>query len=162
MFNNSDFNQPIGNWDVSNVTNMNGVFQNTNFNQSISGWNVSNVTNMSSMFVGNSSFNQNINNWNVSGVSSMISVFENSTSFNQPISGWNVSNVTNMTEMLNSSDLNTSNYDNLLISWSGLTLQNNVTFGVQGLTYTSGGDAQSARSYIQSTYNWTFVGDSAV
>ena len=163
----SKFNQPLSdelyNWAVHNVTDMSEMFSGcTNFNQSLTNWNVSNVTNMNSMFAGNSSFNQNINNWNVSGVSSMISVFENSTSFNQPLSGWNVSNVTNMTEMLNSSDLNTSNYDNLLISWSGLTLQTGVTFGVLSLTYTSGGAADSARSYIQSTYNWTFVGDSSV
>ena len=45
------FNQPIGNWDVSNVTNMFSMFSNAAaFNQPIGDWNVSNVTNMAYMF----------------------------------------------------------------------------------------------------------------
>ena len=41
------FNQPIGNWDVSNVTDMFGMFAgNSVFNQPIGDWDVSNVTNM--------------------------------------------------------------------------------------------------------------------
>ena len=41
----------INNWDVSNVTDMSGLFKNkTTFNSNISNWNVSNVTNMSEMF----------------------------------------------------------------------------------------------------------------
>ena len=44
--------KPIGNWDVSNVTNMSGMFEGAkSFNQDISNWDVSNVTNMISMFV---------------------------------------------------------------------------------------------------------------
>jgi len=47
------FNQNISSWDVSNVTNMRGLFYNaTSFNQSIGSWDVSNVTNMSAMFSG--------------------------------------------------------------------------------------------------------------
>jgi surface protein len=33
FFNNEIFNQPIGNWDVSNVTNMSYMFDGSNFNQ---------------------------------------------------------------------------------------------------------------------------------
>ena len=45
-------NSPIiSTWDVSNVTNMEGLFKNTfGFNQSLNNWDVSNVTNMESMF----------------------------------------------------------------------------------------------------------------
>jgi surface protein len=47
------FNQPIGSWNVSNVTNMNFMFDNaTVFNQNIGSWDVSNVTNMIYMFGG--------------------------------------------------------------------------------------------------------------
>ena len=45
--------QPIGNWDVSSVTNMGSMFrQATNFNQpiGIGVWDTSNVTNMALMF----------------------------------------------------------------------------------------------------------------
>jgi len=39
------FNQPLGEWDVSNVTSMWGTFWGAStFNQDISGWNISNVT----------------------------------------------------------------------------------------------------------------------
>jgi surface protein len=45
----SAFNQPIGIWNVSNVTRMEVMFQSaTAFNQDIGNWNVSNVTDFSS------------------------------------------------------------------------------------------------------------------
>ena len=40
------FNQDISNWDVSNVTNIGGMFCKSSFNQDISKWNLSNMTNM--------------------------------------------------------------------------------------------------------------------
>jgi len=41
------FNQPIGDWDTSSVTNMSSVFhQNTAFDQPISNWDITNVTSM--------------------------------------------------------------------------------------------------------------------
>ena len=54
------FNQPLNNWDVSNVTNMWYMFLNaTSFNQPLNKWNVSNdVTYMRRMFDGADSFNQ--------------------------------------------------------------------------------------------------------
>jgi len=51
------------------ITDMVGVFaNNTNFNQDISSWDVSNVTSMNGMFFGANSFNQPIGNWDVSNV----------------------------------------------------------------------------------------------
>jgi surface protein len=45
------FNQDIGRWNVSNVTNMYQMFHQANaFNQDIGRWNVGKVTNMSLMF----------------------------------------------------------------------------------------------------------------
>ena len=54
MFWNAEaFNQPIGNWDVSKVTDMSFMFSSaTVFNQPIGNWDVSNVTNMNLMFYG--------------------------------------------------------------------------------------------------------------
>ena len=63
------FNQPIGNWDVSSVTNMDFMFQEASaFNQPIGDWDVSSVTNMDGMFLQASNFNQDLNIWNVSSV----------------------------------------------------------------------------------------------
>jgi len=104
IFDNSTFNQPIGNWDVSNVTDMSKMFSYSEFNESISDWDVSNVTNMDRMFW-RSQFNQPIGDWNVKNVTDMGRMFWGSQ-FNQPIGNWNVSNVTNMGRMFFVSQFN--------------------------------------------------------
>ena len=49
----SSFNQPLNNWNVSKVREMNCMFWNAeSFNQPLNKWNVSNVTNMDAMFFG--------------------------------------------------------------------------------------------------------------
>ncbi len=92
------FNQDIGKWDVSNVTDMSLMFNSTPFNQDIGNWNVSNVINMLNMF-GATSFNQDIGNWDVSKVTNMASMFFRAEAFNQDIGNWDVSKVTNMASM---------------------------------------------------------------
>lgn len=113
LFQNLNFNQSIGSWDVSNVTDMAGMFWSplgmgalapNPFNQDISAWDVSNVTNMWVMFAG-SLFNQDISAWNVSKVTNMSAMFSTSV-FNQDISSWNVSSVTNMASMFYNSSFN--------------------------------------------------------
>ena len=95
-----NFNEDISQWDVSNVINMELMFDGAaSFNQPIGNWNVSNVTNMMEMFAGAKAFNQPIGEWNVSNVTNMAGMFFFAKSFNQPIGEWNVSNVTNMDEM---------------------------------------------------------------
>ena len=105
------FNGDISQWDVSNVTDMRGMFRASMFNGDISQWDVSNVTNMSCMF-DNSVFNQDISQWNVSNVTNMCAMFGYSV-FNQDISQWDVSNVTNMFDMFEYSEFNgdISNWD---------------------------------------------------
>ena len=108
MLTNPIFNQPISSWDVSNVTDMSGMFYSispsfaapiSHFNQPIGSWNVSNVTNMSSMFRDAIVFNQSISSWNVSNVTNMNYMFAGASAFNQPIGPWNVSNVISMSWM---------------------------------------------------------------
>ena len=85
---------PIGDWNVSRVTNMFGLFFGwSSFNEPLNNWNVSNVINMSRMFHGCTSFNQPLDKWNVSNVTKMEEMFYGCTSFNQPLNNWNVSNV---------------------------------------------------------------------
>ena len=104
MFFYSEFNQPIDNWDVGKVTNMSHMFGGSNFNQPIGDWNVSNVKNMTEMF-SNSQFNQSIGNWDVRNVTNMGIMFSYSQ-FNQPIGNWDVSNVTDMRNMFGGSPFN--------------------------------------------------------
>ena len=109
------FNQPLNSWDVSNVTNMNGMFSGCeNFNQPLNSWNVSNVTDMKSMFFCCENFNQPLNSWDVSNVTDMYSMFNNCDNFNQPLNSWNISNVTDMGYMF----CNCENFNQPLNSWN--------------------------------------------
>merc|ERR1719305_946282 len=60
---------PIGEWDVSRVTDMGSLFLGAKFfNGDLSKWDVSRVTNMSGMFHGARSFNGGVSMWDVSSV----------------------------------------------------------------------------------------------
>lgn len=105
----------ISSWDVSNVTNMSGMFDNNQkFNPDVSSWDVSNVTDMSRMFFRNNIFNQNISIWNTSKVTNMSEMFSYAALFNQPIGSWDVSNVTNFRSMFNRA----SNFNQPLDTWN--------------------------------------------
>ena len=98
MFENAaQFNQPIGNWDVSKVTTLDGTFAGaSSFNQPLNDWDVSNVTTLNTTFLRASSFNQPLNDWDVSKVTSLRLTFTGASSFNQPLNNWNTSAVTSM------------------------------------------------------------------
>jgi surface protein len=103
---NTNFNTPINNWALTNVTNMSFMFWYAlAFNQDISLLNVSNVTNMESMFDGALVFNVNISGWNTSNVTNMKRMFYNATAFNRDLSTWNVSNVTNYVDFATGSGI---------------------------------------------------------
>ena len=91
---------PIGSWDVSQVTRMNGLFADRPyFDVDISLWDVSNVVDMRNMFFNASSFDQNIGEWNVKKVKFMENMFNYATKFNQDISSWDMSKVIDITHM---------------------------------------------------------------
>ena len=109
-----DFNQDLSAWDVSNVTNMYGMFSYAqNFNQDLSAWDVSNVRNMSEMFSYAQNFNQDLSAWDVSNVTSMQYMFSYAQNFNQDLSAWDVSNVTTMEYMF----YDAQNFNQDLSAW---------------------------------------------
>ena len=110
----STFNQPLNNWDVSNVESMYCLFcRASNFNQPLDNWNVSNVENMERMFCRASNFNQPLNEWDVSNVEDMHEMFYEANSFNQPLEKWDVSNVRNMDDLF----LGAESFNQVLSSW---------------------------------------------
>jgi surface protein len=74
-------------WDVSQVTDMSGLFKSMQVTGDISNWDVSSVTNMDEMFRG-SAFNGDISAWDVSRVTSMNQMFEGASAFEADITGW--------------------------------------------------------------------------
>lgn len=126
------FNQPIGSWNVSNVTSMYAMFYGCkNFNQNISTWNTIGVTTMNAMFFNAINFNQPIGSWNVSNVTIMSFMFGvdsaggGSMQFNQPIGSWDVSKVTNMNGMFDGLSF-TSLFNQNIGSWN---VSNVTNFG---------------------------------
>ena len=156
----SVFNQDIGDWNVDSVTSMRAMFSGAAaFNQDIGGWDVSGVTDMNRMFSRATVFNQDIGEWKVDSVTNMGFMFRDARVFNQDLSGWNVSKVTNMGTMLNNSGLSTYHYEELLIAWNKLELEENVPLGAAGRQYRA--RAKTARDSLTSPtdHSWTITGD---
>ena len=106
----------IKDWDVSNVTDMSGLFKSKqSFNDDISSWNVSNVTNMYDMFHDARAFNQDIGGWDVSSVTNMGFMLKYTTNFDQDLSNWCVTNISSTPTDFN--------------SWSGISSSNLPVWG---------------------------------
>jgi surface protein len=73
------FNGDISEWDVSSVTNMEGMFSRASaFNGDISNWDVSSVTNINSMFDGATAFEQTLC-WDLTSVVERDFMFDGSS-----------------------------------------------------------------------------------
>ena len=162
MFEATSINTGIENWNVSTVTNMEGLFQNNSgFNGDISGWNTGNVTNMSSMFRNLSDFNRDIGDWNVAKVTHMDRMFQEASDFDQDLGNWDISSITSMFSLLSDSGFSSENYDKLLIGWATLdtakgetaipTSTGTIVLSVDA-TYCEG---ETARNELMTTYGWT-------
>ena len=115
---------------VSNVTDMSGMFENagynaTTFNLDLSGWDTSKVTDMSCMFdnAGNNAttFELDLSGWDTSKVTDMSGMFGNAgqsaTTFELDLSGWDTSNVTYMNGMFQNAGYNATTFNLDLSGW---------------------------------------------
>lgn len=153
FYGNNSFNQDIGNWNTSNATTFYGMFYGVGaFNQDIRRWDVSHVTAMNAMFYHATSFNQDLSNWNVGQVTNMHSMFDGATSFDQNLGKWDVTHVTDMTDLFAGVRLSSANYDGILSSWAGQTLQPHVSFSGGNSTYC---DQQARQILTNSPNHWS-------
>ena len=113
---------------------------------------LSRVTDMSSMFLYASSFDGDLSGWDVSGVTDMSSMFKGASSFDGDISSWDVSNVRNFRDFLDESGFSSHHYTQLLINWSKLNLQSNLTFNAGDINCLT--HAQASRQSIIDDYTW--------
>jgi len=151
---NRAFNQPIGGWDTSTVTQMTSMFGSSVYNQDIGDWDTSSVTQMSSMFSYDSAFNQDISRWNTASVIRMDNMFLSTTAFDQNLGSWNVGALANAQGMFNGVTLSTANYDALLTGWAAQTLKSGVNFSGGYSTYCAGA---AVRAKMISTYGWAIT-----
>ncbi|CEG01131.1 Bacterial surface protein 26-residue repeat [Ostreococcus tauri] len=116
----TSFNAAIGNWDTSKVTDMTSTFEDASaFNQDISGWDTSKVTITERMFKGAASFNQQIGSWNTAALVDARNMFHGASTFNGDISGWDTSQVTVTWGMFNSA----SAFNQPIGSWNTANVQ---------------------------------------
>jgi surface protein len=155
------FNQAIGLWDVGNVVTMDSMFYYAAvFNMNIGGWNVGSVTAMAHMFNGASSFNQDIGDWNTAEVADMQYMFYNAFAFSQDIGEWSLASLNTamdpMEGMLSFSGMECIAYSFTLIGWEDNVLTPD-DISLGAESLNFSPEAVPARNTLITTKNWTIV-----
>jgi len=118
------FNQPIGSWDVSNVRGFEWMFNNAEgYNQPLNTWVTSSATSMNYMFDECKKFNQPLDQWDTSSVHSISDMFSQAEKFNQDVNSWDVSSMTSLSFLFRSA----SAFNQCLSEWP-----NKVSFDFDG------------------------------
>ncbi|MBB3842152.1 hypothetical protein FHS57_006183 [Runella defluvii] len=143
----------INDWDVSKLTNASFMFaQDSTFNQPVGKWNMGNVTGLRAMFFAATNFNQDISNWDVRKGINFQQIVGNTSSFNQNLGKWNLKSATNLSSMLSGSGMDCKNYSATLVGWANNPeLATGRTFQAAGKQY--GTDAVAARTLLTTPTN---------
>lgn len=161
IFNNggsSDINNWILNTTLGSAVNLSNMFRSSAFNQPLNNWDTTEVTLINNMFQLNSAFNQNISVWNTAKVTNMNSCFASATSFNQNLATWNISSLTSATDFSQSSGMSSANIDNLLNGWwaQAPSIPSNVSIRIGAGVRTSASDT-AVTGLTSAPYNWTIT-----
>jgi hypothetical protein len=103
--------------DVSNTTDMVGMFENAGNNVSnltignINNWKLSTITKTTRMFKDSNFKGSTIENWDVSAVFNFANMFKDAPLFNSPLSNWDTSALTGMGSMFQGATLFNQNID---------------------------------------------------
>jgi surface protein len=148
-------------WDVSNVTSMYRFARGCTNLISISwaGWDVSSVTNFSEALNGNTNLvTADVSTWNTSSATRIDGMFESCTSLvGLDPSGWDVSEVTNGIDFARSVEMSTANYNATLVNWEAQSVQNNVSVNFGSSKYSLASAAATARAALIADYAWTIT-----
>ena len=172
---NTAFDQNIGAWTFTSLTTMNYMFDSSIFNNGgspdINNWDITPLApggTFLGIFRNSTGFNQPVGNWNVSSFTQLLNIFEGATAFDQSLGNWDISSITtggagSLNGLLKNCGMSTANYDATLIGWDFPPAPpSSLTLDADGLTYTLGGAAESARNYLTITRSWTINGDTGV
>jgi surface protein len=156
----------ISTWDTSSAASMGEMFEECFYLQSLdlSNFDTSSVTSMRYMFKDCSVMTTLlIPNFDFSKVTDLRSFFQSSPNIDMSqidIASWDISSVTLASNfMLNGPTMTTAQYDALLIAWSQLPVQPNVTWHFGAAQYTSGGAAEAARDVLTGAPNNWIITD---
>ncbi len=151
----------LSDWNVSNVTKMNGIFNNSKLSDvdALLNWNVSSVTDMNGMFANCTNLNNvnGLSNWNTSNVTNMSSMFFQCSKLNdvKGIRNWNVEKVETMRQMFTTC-INLENID--LSEWKTTSLNNmNNMFGMWNSNGTPRYDSKLKRIILSDKFDTSKV-----
>lgn len=127
----------------------------------LSGFDVSSVTSLFGTFLGCVSLNSlDLSGWGTSIVTDMRQMLEGCVSLSDlVIHHFDITSVTTMSSMFSNANnaLSTSEYDAILIGWSGQTTpKTNVSVHFGDAKYSTG-DATTARGVLTGTYGWVIT-----
>jgi|GEM_PF-3637238 len=140
---------------LSGVTRLQGIFNDCDnvVIDNLGQWDVSNITNMLASFYRCNLGDVDLSSWNVSNVTTFKNAFNASSWTGNGAGNWDVTSVTTAENMFAGANLSTTNYDALLQGWAGQSgLQLNVIFHAgSSSTYCN---ASSEKQLLETTHGW--------
>lgn len=138
--------------------NCNNLTYITNLEQ----WTAPNINSRQNMFLNCNKLNQDISNLITGNVHTITNMLRNCTLFDQDLSGADFSSIIAATNFMEgTTTISTANYDALLISLDGQSLQSGVNIHFGNATYTGFSAAGTAHTKLRNQLSWTITDNGA-